>query len=84
MIFEKRLMKPPENWNISGNKLIYMEENSSNKIFLVKLFLNSEPVIFEFELPKGISGDKKHSGYDAEQDNYLIPEEDELPDFETN
>ena len=65
MIFEKRMMKPPENWNISGDKLIYMEENNSNKIFLVKLFLHSEPVLFEFELPAGISGDKKHSGYDA-------------------
>ena len=66
MIFEKRMMKPPENWNISGNKLIYMEENNSNKIFLVKLFLDSEPVLFVFELPEGISGDKKHSGYSTE------------------
>ena len=84
MVYEKRMMKPPENWNISGDMLIYMEENNSNKIFLVKLFLESEPVCFEFELPEGISGDKKHSGYNEEHSNYVIPEEDDLPDLEKN
>ena len=66
MIYEKRMAKPPENWNINGNKLIYMEDNNSNKIFLVKLFLDREPVLFVFEVPEGISGDKKNSGYSAE------------------
>ena len=83
MVYEKRMMKPPENWNISGNILIYKEENNSNKIFLVKLFLDSEPVLFEFELPEGLSSDKNYSSYDVEQDNYMIPSEESqsLPDF---
>ena len=57
MVFEKPLEKPPENWNISGDKLIYMTDNNSNEIHLVKLFIDKEPVLFKFDLPDGITGD---------------------------
>ena len=40
MIFERPLETPPANWNISGNKLIYLEETNAKVVHLVKLFVD--------------------------------------------
>ena len=53
MVFEKPLDEPVANWNIQGNIFIFQEDSfeGSNIVYLVKLFLESQPVVFEFSLP---------------------------------
>ena len=53
MVFEKPLDKPVVNWNVSRNKLLFQEDNfdSSNKVYLVKLFIDKPPIVFKFSLP---------------------------------
>ena len=53
MVFEKPLDKPVVNWNISRNKLLFQEDtfNSSNEVYLVKLFIDKPPIVFKFSLP---------------------------------
>ena len=38
MLFEKPLMKPVVNWNISKDRLMFIEEIDSTTFYLVKLF----------------------------------------------
>ena len=64
MVFEKSLHKPPANWNIAGDKLLYMEETNSNIVHLVKLFTDKAPVLFKFTLPVGLLEGKINSVYD--------------------
>lgn len=86
MVFERPLLEPPANWNISGNKLVYLEETNSNDIYLVKLFMNKRPVLFKFSLPEGVNNEKINinSKYDSETGNYVVPEDamDNVPELE--
>ena len=53
MVFEKPLDKPVANWNIQGNKFLFQEDSidGSRKVYLVKLFMDDRPIVFEFTLP---------------------------------
>ena len=72
MVFEKSLKKPVANWNISDNKLVYMEENNSKEVFLVKVFVDKEPVIFKFNLPANLITDSINSQWDPVMNNFVI------------
>ena len=54
MIFEKPLMKPVVNWNISKDRLMFIEENQSTEFYLVKLFMDKQPIIYKFQLPESV------------------------------
>ena len=65
LIFEKPLEKPVANWNISRNKLVFMEEATSNVIWIVKLSMEHEPVVYKFNIPQSIIADNLNSFYDT-------------------
>ena len=54
MLFEKPLMKPVVNWNISKDRLMFIEEIDSTTFYLVKLFPDEQPIIYRFWLPSSI------------------------------
>ena len=64
MVFEKPLDKPVANWNISGNKFVFIEETQSTDVYLVKLFLDKQPVVFKFVLPISLTKYQVNSHYD--------------------
>ena len=64
MIFEKPLVKPVSNWNISDNILLFLEEINSTEVWVVKLYENQAPTLFKFIIPS-LSRDKAiNSVYD--------------------
>ena len=79
MVFERSLIKPPANWNISGNKLLYKEHATSDEIHLVKLSLKRQPVVFKIQLPKGLTHGLEKSRYEQSVDNFVIDSDEELP-----
>ena len=58
MIFEKPLMKPVVNWNMSKDRLMFVEEARSTTFYLVKLFEDKKPVIYKFKLPDSINDER--------------------------
>ena len=65
MIFEKPLMKPVVNWNISKDRLMFVEEAKSTEFYIVKLFMDKKPVIYKFKLPDSIH-DEHRTAQDPE------------------
>ena len=47
-------MKPVVNWNISKDRLMFIEENKSTEFYLVKLFMDKQPIIYKFTMPESI------------------------------
>ena len=47
-------MKPVVNWNISKDRLMFIEENMSTEFYLVKLFMDKQPIIYKFTMPESI------------------------------
>ena len=41
-----------------------MEETNASEIFIIKLFIDKEPVIFKFNLPQDVTADKTNSYFD--------------------
>ena len=77
MVFEKPLATPPANWNISGDKLLFLEETNARQITLVKLFTDKKPILFNFRLPDDLTHGLVNSHYDHESQNFLIQNEEE-------
>ena len=75
LVFEKPLSKPVCNWNISNNKFIFLEDCNSCDIWLVKLFMDKEPVLYKLTLPGGIIKDRENTYYDAFQEKLVVPGE---------
>ena len=72
MIFEKPLLKPPANWNISGDTLLFLEETNAKEIMMVKLFLDKKPVLAKFSLPGDLTQGLVNSKYNAASQNFII------------
>lgn len=77
MVFEKPLLTPPANWNISGDKLLFLEETNAREICLVKLFTDKKPILFKFRLPEDLTHGLVNSHYDHDAQNFLIQTEEE-------
>ena len=75
MVFERPLEQPPANWNISGNKLVYLEETNAKVIHIVKLFVDKQPILFELILPIDVTSGLVNSKYDDDAHNFMIPQE---------
>ena len=75
MVFERPLKQPPANWNISGDKLVYLEETNARVIHMVKLFVDKQPILFEFILPIDVTSGLVNSKYDYDAHNFIIPQE---------
>ena len=75
MVFEKSLARPVANWNISANKLVFLEDAASTEIHLVKLFSDKQPVLFKFILPAKMAEGKVCCAYDSVTQNFIIPQE---------
>ena len=52
MVFERPLKQPITNWNISDDKFIFQEATDSPDIYAVRLFDQTEPIVFKFRLPE--------------------------------
>ena len=78
MIFERPMKNPVANWNITDNKFVFLEETHSTEIYLVKLFLDKQPVLFKFILPQSVPKGQINSTFDDVEDNYVIPDEEDL------
>ena len=48
-------MKPVVNWNISKDRLMFVEEEKSTTFFLVKLFEDKKPIIYKFKMPESVN-----------------------------
>ena len=68
--------KPVANWNISRNKLIFMENTDSNVIWIVKLSMTTEPVVYKFTLSRDLVKDNVNSFYETAKSNFHIPTEE--------
>ena len=77
MVFEKPLQTPPANWNISGDKLLFLEETNAKEINVVKLFTDKKPILFKFRLPEDLTHGLVNSTYDHDVQNFMIQEETE-------
>ena len=75
MVYERALESPCSNWNIAGNKFIYTLTPNSSEIFLVKLFLDKEPVVFKFKLPEHLTRGLINCYFDPVLDNFVVPPE---------
>ena len=80
MLFEKPLKQPIANWNISHDKFIFQETTYSSELYLVKLFDDSEAILFKFKLP-----DNAHKGrnrvntvYSRDEGRFIIPQDHEI------
>ena len=51
MVFEKPMKEPCTNWNISENIFVFSEKVDCKTVWLVKLSLEKEPVVFKFNMP---------------------------------
>ena len=51
MVFEKPMANPCTNWNISENIFVFSEKVDCETVWLVKLSLEKEPVVFKFNMP---------------------------------
>ena len=65
MAFERPLLRPPANWSISENKLVYVEDVDHTEITLVKLYRKKGPVVFKFHLPQGFARGYVKSSYET-------------------
>ena len=72
MVFEKPMKTPPVNWNISEDKLLFLEETNASEIFLVKLFKDKKPILFKFTLPSDLTQGLINSKYDHDLQNFII------------
>ena len=82
LIFEKPLEKPVANWNISRDILIFMEKTDSNVIWVVKLSMTNEPVVYKFNIPQRMVSGNINSFYETAKSNFHIPTEVEVNDEE--
>ena len=83
MVFERPLAKPPANWNISGDKLVYLLETNSTDVYLVKLFLDKPPVLFKFRLPSAVIDGRVNSYYSMKTKNFIVPKDEiSLPNLQ--
>ena len=51
-------MKPVVNWNMSKDRLMFVEEVRATTFYLVKLFPDKKPVIYKFLLPDSINDER--------------------------
>ena len=72
MVFEKPMMQPCSNWNISENIFIFSEEVNCSTIWLVKLGLEKEPVVFKFMMPNDVIEGQANSKWDDNTKNFLV------------
>ena len=79
MVFERPLAKPPANWNIAGDKLLYLEETNSTEVNLVKLFLDKAPVLFKFSLPSALIEGRINSVYNVDAKNFIVLKDRRMP-----
>ena len=75
MVFERSLMKPPCNWNVSNDKFLFQEESDSPEIFVVRMFLDKPPNFFKFTFPLKATTDRINTQYDVENERFVIPPE---------
>lgn len=75
MIFERPLSKPPANWNIQLDKLIFLEETNAKEIYMVKLFTDKKPILFSLKLPDDLTHGLINSSYDHDVQNFVIDRE---------
>ena len=59
------MFKPPANWSISDNRLVYVEDEDHSKITLVKLFRDKEPILYKFTLPENFIKGQAHESFDT-------------------
>ena len=79
MVFEKPLHKPPANWNICGDKLLYLEDTNSEVIHLVKLYIDAAPRLFKFIMPIDLIRGRVNSVYSAGENNFMVPQDRKIP-----
>ena len=79
MVFEKPLHKPPANWNICGNKLLYLEDTNSEVVHLVYLYIDTAPRLFKFILPIDLIQGRVNSVYSAGDNNFMVPQDRKIP-----
>lgn len=75
MVFEKPMQKPPANWNISGDKFLFLEETNAKEIYMVKLFTDKKPILFKFNLPDDLTHGLTNSSYNHDAQNFIIDRE---------
>ena len=67
LVYEKPLKKPVANWNMSDNHFMFLEDTNSTSVWLVKLFEDSAPVIYRFELPESVVAGGINSRFDENE-----------------
>ena len=80
MVFERPMQTPLSNWNIAGDKLIFLEEANAQEIFIVKLFTDKMPILFKFKLPANLTQGLINSSYDKAVQNFVIDRNEENKD----
>ena len=77
MVFERSMEKPISNWNISHDKFIFQENPKEPVIYIVRLFLDRQPILFKFTLPKSVTEDAVNSYWSEEKEKFIVPEDNE-------
>ena len=78
MVFEKPMDRPCTNWNISENIFVFSEKVDCEIVWLVKLSLEKEPVVFKFNMPAAVIEGQANSKWDKGRKNYIIDEDHPL------
>ena len=79
MVFERSLMQPISNWNISHDKFCFQEDRESNEIYVIQLFLDKQPQIFKFILPSDVTKGRINSYWSRDDQKFVIPPEQNQP-----
>ena len=73
MVFERPMMEPCTNWNSSDNIFLFSEDSNCENVWLVKLSIEKEPVVFKFVMPSHVIRGHENSKWDGK--NYHIPDD---------
>ena len=74
MVFEKALVKPVCNWNITADKFIF-QEDIKKSIYVVSLKDENLPKVYKFKLPIEKIRGQKNTRYDIKSKSFKIPKE---------
>lgn len=73
MVFEKALVKPVCNWNITKDKFIFQEDTNDSSIYCICLRDNDRvPKVYKFKLPPHAIQDQDNTRWSEDENKFVL------------
>ena len=82
MVFEKSLLKPVCNWNITQDKFMFQEDVDDPNINVISMKDDCLPKIYRFILPQSVIDGGENVYYDVAADKFEIPDDIKEIDYD--